>query len=598
MAGSNDSQRNALFKLPLAQVSFSSGELSPHLHDRIDLDAYFSAWAEGENFVPLPAGPALRRRGTRFVIEAKDPDVRLLRFTFNLAQTFVLEFTPGFMRVFNADGIILNADGGAPYELATPYEAQDLPNLDFAQQGDWVYIVDGRNPPQVLKRFANNNWTIEANVFKNTPEEWVEGNWPSKVALFEQRAYYGATPAQPQQIWASMIGVYEDFLQETEDGDGNPEVLDNYGFTYTIFSNDANGIGWMIDGDSLLCGTSGAEMRARSTTLGETITPANFKFVRQTNYGSAPVKPIIIGTTLVFVQRSGNKVRGFEYSVVEDQYAATDLTIFADHILRDKVLYMDVQTAPDSYIWVVTEAGELIGCTYEKQQKLLAWHRHTTDGKIKGIRVLPTAGNDQIFLVVEREINGVAHTYIEVLINAWDQTQGEFVEDPYMDCALYYEGEATNTISGLMPLVGKEVQILCDNWVHPPLVVSETGTIELQQRVSKAWVGLPYTSSLTTMTPQSGQDLTVGMKRRITSAIIAVENSYNFYYKSTTSNQQDLQVEGPTHIMNQAVKLSSRHDNILIASNTARVSQLVIAQTDPVPLTIRGIIYKITPAQV
>ncbi|GGH36360.1 hypothetical protein GCM10010973_30240 [Cribrihabitans marinus] len=64
------------------------------------------------------------------------------------------------MRVWRYGALV--ESGGSPYELTTPYTEADLPNLQWVQDKDVVYIVDGRQPMQRLSRFALDNWSIAA----------------------------------------------------------------------------------------------------------------------------------------------------------------------------------------------------------------------------------------------------------------------------------------------------------------------------------------------------------------------------------------------------------------------------------------------------
>lgn len=576
-------------KESVIQASFSAGELSPHLHDRVDLEAYYAGCAELENFIPLPHGPILRRRGTHFIFEAKGTDVRLIPFSFNVKQSFVLEFSHKCIRVFYEDGIMLN-DEGSILEIATPFEAKDLFNLNWAQNGDWLYLVDGRHAPKALKRYGNTDWRLEDVVFKNKPEEWKDENQPRFVALFEQRAYYAATPKQPQQIWASRTGLYEDFTKK--DGE---TILDDHSFTYTIFSNDTNGIEWLLAMGALIIGTAGAEFKMGSTSAIDPVTPKNVRVSVQTHYGSASVRPLRIGSSVIFIQRSKNRIRSFEYSFSEDQYTAQDLTIFASHILMGRVRDMQVQSAPDSYVWLVTETGQLIGCTYEKAQKVLAWHRHTTtNGKFTSLCILPTQGNDRLYVSVERDINGVKRTFIEVLIDSWEPA--DVAEDAfYVDSGLTYEGEPVTSLVGLQHLEGCTVSALVDGWVHPDMVV-KNGGIKLQSPGSKIHVGLRYKSQFLSLVPQSQQRITLGSTRRINEATIALEDSADFFYKAATETHVEITYDGPTKVMNKAVPLTSRHHAINVTGKSEKTAQLQLWQDRPLPLIIRGIVYTINPS--
>ena len=77
-------------KITPYQASFTSGELSPKLWGRIDLDQYYSAGAEVLNFGVLPYGPLTRRNGTEYVATAKSSAVRLVSFTYSINQSVII----------------------------------------------------------------------------------------------------------------------------------------------------------------------------------------------------------------------------------------------------------------------------------------------------------------------------------------------------------------------------------------------------------------------------------------------------------------------------------------------------------------------------
>lgn len=151
------------------QVSASSGELDPLLHQRPDFQRYQTGLMECKGFVPLRQGGFTRSPGTiyRGTTDGNKLAIRI-PFIFARNDTLALEFTDLKMRVWRYGQLVL-VSGGAPYELATPFTEADLPNLDWEQDNDLVYIVDGRQPKQLLSRFALDNWTIAPVDFTSGP---------------------------------------------------------------------------------------------------------------------------------------------------------------------------------------------------------------------------------------------------------------------------------------------------------------------------------------------------------------------------------------------------------------------------------------------
>ena len=88
--------------------SWNSGELSPRLAARTDLDKYRNGAAVLENMIPLTEGGAQRRAGTRFVAETGDSTdtSRLSKFKVSVEQAYVLEQGANYFRFFRNQGQI------------------------------------------------------------------------------------------------------------------------------------------------------------------------------------------------------------------------------------------------------------------------------------------------------------------------------------------------------------------------------------------------------------------------------------------------------------------------------------------------------------
>jgi len=154
--------------------AFNSGEWSPLMDGRTDLQQYGSACKILENFIPSIQGPAVKRGGTRFVSEVKDSTKRtwLVHFVFNQTQAYILEFGDSYIRFYANHGVI-----GAPYELATPYTSSVLTNsdgtfgLDLIESNDVIYIACKSKtiPVYKLARLSDTNWTLTKLDPKNGP---------------------------------------------------------------------------------------------------------------------------------------------------------------------------------------------------------------------------------------------------------------------------------------------------------------------------------------------------------------------------------------------------------------------------------------------
>ena len=90
--------------------NFTSGEWSPKMNGRVDLEKYFNACEKLENFVLFPQGGVERRGGTRFINEVKTNSsaVRLVNFEFSVSQAYVLEFGNNYIRVYKDLGVVVS----------------------------------------------------------------------------------------------------------------------------------------------------------------------------------------------------------------------------------------------------------------------------------------------------------------------------------------------------------------------------------------------------------------------------------------------------------------------------------------------------------
>jgi len=142
------------------QPSFAAGELAPSLYARVDLARYQTGLRLCSNFFVMPYGGVKNRPGTVFVNETKGSGVaRLIPFQFNDEQTYVLEFGNLYMRVYK-DGGVIESSPGVPYEIATPFTAAQLFELNYTQSADVMILVHPAHAPRQLSRLGHDNWTL------------------------------------------------------------------------------------------------------------------------------------------------------------------------------------------------------------------------------------------------------------------------------------------------------------------------------------------------------------------------------------------------------------------------------------------------------
>lgn len=150
------------------QNSFNAGEWSPLTYGRSDIAKYKSALETCLNYVPTAQGGLTRRPGTKYIANTKsNQSVRLVAFEFSITQAYILEFGPNYVRFYLNEGQLLNA--GVPYEVATPYTAADLWDLNFTQSADTLYIAHPNYKPRKLQRAGALSWSLNTITFLDGP---------------------------------------------------------------------------------------------------------------------------------------------------------------------------------------------------------------------------------------------------------------------------------------------------------------------------------------------------------------------------------------------------------------------------------------------
>jgi len=272
---------------------------------------------------------------------------------------------------------------------------------------------------------------------------------PSCVSFFEQRLVFAATLNNPQTVYFSKSGDYENM-----DANIGGTVADDDAIIYTIASNQVNAIRFMAAGRTLIIGTAGGEFTVSGGGDNDAVTPTNILIKKQSNHGAANTDAIAVANATLFLQRAKRKIRELAYNFDVDGYTAPDLTILAEHITEGGIVEMAYQEEPLAIIWCVRNDGELIALTYQREQEVVAWHRHIFGGAFgsskavcESVAVIPTEDSEyELYMIIKRTINGATTRYVEYL-NTFDFDQTDNTSFNFLDSQLNYSG-ATSTLNG------------------------------------------------------------------------------------------------------------------------------------------------------
>lgn len=420
-----------------------------------------------------------------------------------------------------------------------------------------VQVIALENIPSSLQNNPTNRW--QESAFSA-----VQG-YPKIIAFFEQRLIFANTTQSPQTIWFSVSGIYNDFDTGSQ--------LPADAFERQIASSKLNGIQWISEAkDVLVIGTTGGEFIMTGGGDNDGFTPSNVMIRKHKNYGSAFVEPVDAEGSILFAQRNAQILRLFGYSLEQDGYSGDDATIYADDILGTGIKQMAYQSKRSRAIWCVLNDGDIANLTYEPTQQIRAWSKQTTDGDFESVAVISGADADEVWVVVNRNIDGVDLRYIEYFE---PETNDNFM----VDSGLEYSGVSTSTVSGLDHLEGETVDVVNGGVAETQKVVV-SGEITLDNPTTSALVGLPYISDLRTRRAEvaSQNGPAQGKPKTIYKSIIRFSKTLGGKYSVDGDNFYDLEL-GDTEF--------SRDKEIMMPNGWDRYGDMYIRQDSPYPMNIQ-----------
>ncbi len=423
-----------------------------------------------------------------------------------------------------------------------------------------------------------------------------DGFYPSIVEFHEERLILGNTNKRPNTFWGSRTGNFTNFNK-------SEPLRDDDSYEFTITSGQLNGITAMVSMDALMLLTAGAEHKV--TGIGDKgITPSSVMRKRQSGNGSAPIEPLLINDSIIYISNACNAVQDMAYKLEADGYQSNDLSILATHLFKGKkIVAWAFQRNPDSIIWCVRDDGVLLGLTYKKDQQVWAWHHHSTQGRYKDVCVASDGdGSDEVYFVIEREINGTTKKYIERLHERLkdNDIRNSFFVDSGM--SLISETEVSS-LSKLEHLAGMEVVGVADG---SPIkgVVTPEGTFELPQPARQIQIGLGYESLIESMeiniSTENGSSL--GKIIDITKVYVAMENTATLSLEASGSGQegdyQEIDFRTDEGLGDPLSLFTGKKEVSLPGVDNACGGKIYLRNNDPLPVTINGLIPEIEYGQV
>lgn len=430
--------------------------------------------------------------------------------------------------------------------------------------------------------------TVTADVITDLGEpnatwRWAEGawsdyrGWPQTIELHEERIFYGGNASYPQTIWSSVTAEVDDDFDDMTAG-----ALDSDALIYVL--PGYNPIRWMVSHTYLMVGTMGSVGRLGFAEKG--LTPTDVDYKSQAQNGSAAIKAVKANNAILYIERGEQKVREILYSYETEGFSTSDMTILSEHVLGTGVVDMAFQNRPFPILWCVRDDGDIATFTYQRDHDVTAWSRINTgaSGDFESVATMPSPNEDEVWAVVQRTVDSNDIRYVEQFQPFdWGTDQNDCY---FVDCGV-------DDITNLSHLEGETVALFANGRPIGTFTV-DSGEIDPNDpNLTEYTVGLPYTSIFETvplvMMTQFGS--TASKYAKVLDLNIDFYETLGCHVGADSSHVSDIKFSPDSFAT--TIDVFSGLKYAPYPRGTTQSPRLYMTESDPVPLTIRGIYPKI-----
>lgn len=499
-------------------------------------------------------------------------------------------------------------------------------------QGTLIRIRSGSTVGVAEITGYTSSTVVSATVLRGLPSttattNWTESAWslrrgfPRAVQFHQQRLFWGGTTTSPDTIWASQVGDYI----ETSKADPTSTFVSSDALKLSFATNSLSTINFMSSGKRYLeIGTDQREVNLQEAT--QELAAAGIVYVAsyESSEGSKYIQPVRVNNTLIFLDSFAQKAKEYSYDYREEAYKTSDLNYFSsdifksieygDHCIPKEMCYQRVE---NSIVWFNC-LNSLVGLTRNKEYGIFGFHRHYLGGsKIDGnsddlpvidsICQISIDGNDEVYMAIQRTINGSEVLYLEKFSYEFDADtmdsvigDREFVQKfpVYMDCAhiINTNDLGAESIWDLSTLKNETVHVIADGFYLGELTVGSDGNLDTTDEYTWIIAGYNYIADIVPIALQSNslfgsglgqikrvEELTILFHRTVYAkfGILTNENnleSINFRPASTPANTPTPLFTG--EIVKKLTASYETRQNIIIRSDL------------PLPMQVTAIVTK------
>lgn len=243
-------------------------------------------------------------------------------------------------------------------------------------------------------------------VIKSLSGSTLGWEHPTVVTFFDQRRIFAApAPAKnsdgmqesngrPGWIIGSCVGDYSNFDRAVIQT-ANQEV------EFELAAQYFEEIRALLPVSKLLAFTSNSEWSISGS--GGALAFDNVDAKVQGNHGISRLDPLLVGNEALYVQERGPRIQSLLFDFASQSWDGAELSVFSDHLIEGHaIVSWTWAQQPFRAVFLVRDDGVLLSMTYLRDQKVVAWARHDTVGKVLDVCAVPEGNFDAVYLLVAR----------------------------------------------------------------------------------------------------------------------------------------------------------------------------------------------------
>lgn len=484
----------------------------------------------------------------------------------------------------HVDGARWDGSGGEDVNAKGPYGVQLTYRFNaFGQLLITAYTSPTQVTATVQKTLAATSavWRWRFGAFSD------RRGWPEHGTIFNERMVL----TKGDTRYLSQVGLLDDFSRTNEFGD----VGDDQAIVSPM--NNPNQIEWVLASSHLFTGSATDETALHPASAARGLAPGNTRSTIYSSRGSSGVRPIDRDGRPIFVQRSGRKIMMLTDADYE-RFRPEDLTRYADHIGNSRITCLSWQREPLQLLWGVREDGLLFGAIMMPEESVLGFFRRPLGGGMaaRWISTItsPDGLRDDLWIAAQRG----SRWFVLKLANFREAGQA----DPnaiMCDAALTHDGSPITTLNLPHLNVGDVVDVVGDGAWKGSFTLGSSRQVVLEDPVSKAMAGLPFSAYIRTLPIEAGGDDGAAQFKsgKITRLWMRLQQSIGLRVTVDGMATSDIESQYGNSDMDEALPFETRDVAADMVGTPNRVNDVLIERLAPKQATLLAISARIRKGQ-